>query len=160
VLMSTGMAQDDILSKWELPSVNRFRQRIFEKNDGTRPREPWQRISQAIFEKWLKEICDKDPLIDLRYGWKVGSVAESPMEVSLTVNDPTGVKHCFTGAYLAGCDGGSSIVRRSLGIPLDGGPMYVNEESTDCHCYITDTVYQSRPGDTCTFQVTRLEATA
>jgi FAD-dependent monooxygenase len=160
VLMSTGMAQDDILSKWELPSVNRFRQRISEKNDGTQPREPWQRISQAIFEKWLKEICDKDSLIDLRYGWKVGTVAEGPEEVSLTVNDPTGVKHCFTGAYLAGCDGGSSTVRRSLSIPLDGGPMYVDREHVILHRHLANPTHQSRPGDPCTFQVARFEAPA
>jgi 2-polyprenyl-6-methoxyphenol hydroxylase-like FAD-dependent oxidoreductase len=30
----------------------------------------------------------------------------------------------FSSRYVAGCDGGSSVVRRSMGIPIDGGPMY------------------------------------
>ena len=76
VLILTGMQRDTTLAKWDLPSVNKFRARILEQNDGSQPREPWQRISQAIFEKSLKAICDKDPLIDLRFGWKTMSVAE------------------------------------------------------------------------------------
>ena len=35
VLMSTGMERDHILTKWDLPSVNKFRARIYEQNDGS-----------------------------------------------------------------------------------------------------------------------------
>jgi FAD-dependent monooxygenase len=124
VLMSTGMERDRLLSKWDLPGVNKFRARILEQNDGSQPREPWQRISQAIFEKWLKDRCDQDPLIDLRFGWKVKSVAEEADQVLTTVEAPGGMNHVFSSRYVAGCDGGSSVVRRSMGIPIDGGPMY------------------------------------
>ena len=123
VLMSTGMEQDILLSRWELPSVNKFRTRIQECNDGTQPQEPWQRISQAIFEKWLKGICDEDPLIDVRFGWKVESVVEEAERVLTNVSAPDGKIHVFSSRYLAGCDGGSSTVRRSLGIEIEGGPM-------------------------------------
>jgi FAD-dependent monooxygenase len=124
VLISTGMERDTILAKWDLPSVNKFRARILEQNDGSQPQEPWQRISQAIFEKSLKAICDKDPLIDLRFGWKTISVAEETSQVFTTVEAPDGKRHVYSSRYAAGCDGGSSTVRRSLGIPIDGGPMY------------------------------------
>lgn len=124
VLISTGMERDTILAKWELPSVNKFRTRILEQNDGSQPREPWQRISQAIFEKSLKAICDKDPLIDLRFGWKTVSVAEETSRVLTTVEAPDGEAHVYSSKYAAGCDGGSSTVRRSLGISIDGGAMY------------------------------------
>jgi FAD-dependent monooxygenase len=123
VLMSTGMERDHILTKWNLPGVNKFRARIHEQNDGSQPREPWQRISQAIFEKWLKNICDQDPLIDLRFAWKVTSVVEKHDQVLTTVEAPDGEIHVFSSSYVAGCDGGSSTVRRSLEIPIDGGPM-------------------------------------
>jgi len=123
VLMSTGMERNEILSRWALPSVDRFRTRIREQNDGTQPQEPWQRISQAIFEKWLKAICDDDPLIDLHFGWKVISVDEQRDDVHTTVLDPHSNKHVFISKYMAGCDGGSSTVRRSLGIEIDGGPV-------------------------------------
>ncbi|KAK5162731.1 uncharacterized protein LTR77_011214 [Saxophila tyrrhenica] len=125
VLMSTGLGRDHLLAKWDLPSVDKFRQRVQQWNDGTQPHEPWQRISQAIFEKWLKCICDKDPLIDLRYGWKVESVQEDSDRVTTTVVEPGGTKRVFTSQYLVGCDGGSSRVRKSLGISIDGGPIPV-----------------------------------
>lgn len=123
VLMSTGMARDELLSKWELPGVNKFRARIRKRNDGTQPREPWQRLSQAVFERWLKSICDEDPMIELRFAWRVESVVEDVACVATTVCAPDGATHVFVSKYLAGCDGGSSTVRRSLGIPIDGGPM-------------------------------------
>jgi FAD-dependent monooxygenase len=123
VLISTGLERDRILTKWDLPSVNNFRARIHNQNDGSQPREPWQRISQAIFEKWLRNICDEDPLIDLRYGWKVTSVAEEAEKVFTTVEAPNGETYNVSSLYVAGCDGGSSTVRKSLGISIDGGPM-------------------------------------
>lgn len=123
VLMSTGLDQDELLSKWKLPSVDSFQERINQHNDGTQPREPWQRISQAVFEKWLKAICDDDPLIELRFGWKVESVSEKTDIVSVSVVDPEGTRSVFVSTYVVGCDGGSSTVRRSLEIPIEGGPM-------------------------------------
>lgn len=133
VIMSTGMTRNKILSKWELPSVAGFRQRILQHNDGTQPREPWQRISQAIFERWLKAICDDDPLIDLRFGWKVTSVEETTDHVKTMTLDPQENAVSFVSKYLAGCDGGSSRVRRSLNIPIEGGPLWVSLAS--CHRY-------------------------
>jgi FAD-dependent monooxygenase len=124
VLISTGMERDTLLSKWALPGVNKLRARILEQNDGTQPQEPWQRVSQAIFERSLKAICDQDPLIDLRYRWKALSVAEETGQVLTTVEAPDGKIHVYSSQYAAGCDGGSSIVRKSLGIPIDGGPLY------------------------------------
>jgi FAD-dependent monooxygenase len=123
VYISSGMSRKEPLAKWDLPSADKFRQRILAHNDGTQPQEPWQRISQAIFEKWLKSICDKDPLIDLRFGWKASSVEEKSDHVRLVVNGPDQVEYIFKSKYLAGCDGGSSTVRRSLGIQIEGGQM-------------------------------------
>ncbi|PPJ56273.1 hypothetical protein CBER1_00737 [Cercospora berteroae] len=123
VLISTGLTRDQILSKWELPSVDKFRKRISDNNDGTQPQEPWQRISQAVFEKWLKAICDRDDLVDLRFGWRVTSVQEMPDHVRTTVSNPEGGEISFVSRYLAGCDGGSSRVRKSLEIPVEGGPI-------------------------------------
>lgn len=123
VLISSGMGRDRILSKWDLPGVNKFRARILERNDGSQPREPYQRISQAILEKWLKNVCDQDPLVDLRFAWKVVSIVEETDRTITTVQAPDDEEHVFISRYLVGCDGGSSTVRRSMGIPIDGGPM-------------------------------------
>ena len=123
VHISTGMEKKPI-TQWLHPSVDDFRIRIAAQNDGTMPREPWQRLSQAVFERWLKSICDMNPLIDLRFGCKVESVEEVDGGVQvLAVDAASGERRRLISRYLVGCDGGSSKVRRSLGIPLDGGPM-------------------------------------
>lgn len=90
--------------------------------------EPYQRISQAIFEEWLRGVSDDNPLIDLRFGWKVESVvSEGPSGDSKVktsaVEVLTGKRRTFTSNYVAACDGASSKVRTGLGIPLDGGPV-------------------------------------
>ncbi|EXJ71834.1 uncharacterized protein A1O5_04335 [Cladophialophora psammophila CBS 110553] len=101
-----------------------MRAQIREKNDGTQPLEAWQRVSQVIFERWLKEICEKNPLIDLRYGWKVESVQELGDRVKVSAQkvesrEPASIMV----DYVAGCDGASSNVRQSLELPIDGGPV-------------------------------------
>lgn len=126
VIVSTGLSAEKPLTQWDLPGVDRFRDRIRNTNDGTMPQEPWQRVSQAIFERWLKNICDDDPLIDLHYGFRVDSVEEEEEDgvAKTTVIDvDTGESTIYSSEYVRGCDGASSRVRASLSIPLDGGPM-------------------------------------
>lgn len=124
VLISSGLSSDEAITKWDLPSVDKFRKQIRQNNDGSQPLEPWQRLSQSIFERWLKGLCEQDPLIELRYGWKVDSVEEHEDRVKTSVtNVDTGNSAVFLSGYVAGCDGASSRTRKSLGLPLDGGPM-------------------------------------
>ena len=126
VLISSGLSQARPLTMWELPGVDKFRNIIQNINDGSQPREPWQRLSQAIFERWLREICDKDPLITLKYGYRVDRVEEYEDHVKTTIIDvDTSTSRTYISSYVAGCDGASSKVRRSLELPLDGGPMSV-----------------------------------
>lgn len=126
VLISSGFAQEKPLAIWELPGVDKFREQIRRINDGSQPCEPWQRLSQVIFERWLRDICDEDPLIDLHYGHRVEGVEELKDHVRTTiVNVDTGISQTYVSSYVAGCDGASSRVRRSLQIPLNGGPMFV-----------------------------------
>lgn len=106
-----------------LEKVDEWRETISKLNDGSQPLEPWQRVSQVVFEAWLKEKCESIPLIELRYGWKVEDVVEGIQSVETSVRcaaDDRVVK--ITSDYLIGCDGGSSRVRQSLQIPIDGGP--------------------------------------
>lgn len=122
VTMCSGLG-GRLITTWELPGVDEWRRTIAESNDGTQPLEPWQRLSQIIFERWLKEICDKNPLVDLRFGWKVESAKETDNGILATaVETKSGKRHVFKGKYAVACDGASSRVRRSLGLPLVGGP--------------------------------------
>ncbi|KAL4801513.1 FAD binding domain-containing protein [Aspergillus unguis] len=124
VLISTGLSAPRALTQWELPGVDKFREQIRKINDGTQPQEPWQRVSQAVFERWLKAICDADPMIELHYGFKVEGVEELGDSVKTIVTEvETGKRTVWISDYVAGCDGASSRVRTSLSIPLDGGPI-------------------------------------
>ncbi|KAJ3536123.1 hypothetical protein NM208_g6859 [Fusarium decemcellulare] len=124
VLISTGLSAPSCITSWELPGVDKFRKQILETNDGTQPLEPWQRISQAVFERWLKEKCDQDPLVDLHYGYKVESIEEDESSVLTRVTEmETGIETKWRSDYVAGCDGASSRVRRSLHLPLDINPV-------------------------------------
>lgn len=124
VIISTGLSAEKPLTQWNLPGVEKFRSQIQNTNDGTQPQEPWQRVSQAIFERWLKKICDNDPLIDLNYGFKVEHVEEQEGFAHTTITDVnTGDRTVLRSDYVVGCDGASSRTRTSLSIPLDGGPM-------------------------------------
>ncbi|KAG8158507.1 hypothetical protein KVR01_011629 [Diaporthe batatas] len=89
VLMSTGLQQDRPVTTWDHPSVEEFRRQITAKNDGTQPLEPYQRISQEVFEAWMKTVCDDNPLIDVRFGWKLEAIAEMPEGVIAEVSRTT-----------------------------------------------------------------------
>jgi len=118
------LSREEPITKWLLPSVDAYREKIRQQNDGSLPLEPYQRISQAIFESWLKDSSEENPLIDLRYGWKVENVEAHGDNVKTTAINSHDSSHVsFISRYVAGCDGGNSKVRTSLGIPLDGGPV-------------------------------------
>jgi FAD-dependent monooxygenase len=86
--------------------------------------EPWQRVSQEVFEAWLKILGDENPLINLRFGWKVQNVKELDENVEVTaVNVDTGAEKIITSRFAVGCDGASSTVRKDIGIEVEGGQM-------------------------------------
>jgi FAD-dependent monooxygenase len=124
--MITGLHNKAPLASWEFPCVNDLLEQYRSDNDGTSPQEPWQRISQAIFEKYLKGLCDENPLIDCRFGWKVEKTVESPDGVFVEATELASQKRTtFKAKCTVACDGASSRTRRDLSIPLEGGPMYV-----------------------------------
>ncbi|QYS95534.1 FAD_binding_3 domain-containing protein [Trichoderma simmonsii] len=123
-LFSTGLNDEKAASSWDLPSAEKLNEQIQTQNDGSLPLEPWMRISQVIFESWLKDVCVEDPLVDIRSGWKATSAKENDDGVEVTAIDAkTGEETTFHSRYAVGCDGANSVVRESLGIKLDGGPL-------------------------------------
>lgn len=125
VLFSTGLGSEgELISKWDLPSPNQWRERIKTQNDGSMPQQPYQRCSQAIFEAWLKPILQKEPLVESHFGLKFESLEETAdYVVSRLVDVTTGQLHIVKSKYLIGCDGAGSRVRRSIGVELVGGPV-------------------------------------
>lgn len=101
------------------PSVAQAEAQIAATNDGTQPLEPYQLISQYTLEPLLKAAAESIPSIDVRYGCEFQGFEQDAHGVRARVKCGTDIEH-FTADYLVGCDGGSSLVRRQLGIKLQG----------------------------------------
>src|SRR5437763_1139544 len=101
------------------PSVDEARAAIRACNDGTQPLEPYQLISQYTLEPLLKAECDTLPSVFVRYGCEFLSFEQNAGGVTAQVRN-RGAVETIHAAYLVGCDGGASAVRRQLGIKLRG----------------------------------------
>jgi 2-polyprenyl-6-methoxyphenol hydroxylase-like FAD-dependent oxidoreductase len=102
------------------PSVAQARAEIRACNDGTLPLEPYQLISQYTLEPLLKGIAEALPSVAVRYGCQLESFTQDEAGVTARVKEADGASGTIRAAYLAGCDGGSSTVRKTLGIRLRG----------------------------------------
>jgi 2-polyprenyl-6-methoxyphenol hydroxylase-like FAD-dependent oxidoreductase len=101
------------------PSVDEARANTRARNDGTLPLEPYQLISQYTLEPFLKSVAETLPSVTVRYGYEFLSLRQDASGVSARVKAPTGAEE-IRAAYLVGCDGGASAVRRELDIGLSG----------------------------------------
>ena len=102
------------------PSVDMAREQIRKINDGSTPLEPYQLISQYTLEPVLKQAAERIPTVTVRYGTELMEFEEDGPSVVATVRPSDGRSRKIRAAYLVGCDGGSSSVRKQLGIPLRG----------------------------------------
>ncbi|MBI5289553.1 MAG: FAD-dependent oxidoreductase [Chloroflexi bacterium] len=78
-----------------------------------------QRISQIYLEPVLKRAAEANPLVDVRFGWRLESFEQDEAGVTAQISHTAG-QETVRAAYLAGCDGGGSGVRRVLGIEMQG----------------------------------------
>ncbi|MEE9097794.1 FAD-dependent monooxygenase [Pseudarthrobacter phenanthrenivorans] len=93
--------------------------------------EGGQQVPQPILEDVLRSAVARNPLVTFVTGWSVtgirgaapdtpaGNAGEAPYAV--VIADATGACRSVTAEYVIGADGGSSAVRRSVGIRLQGG---------------------------------------
>jgi 2-polyprenyl-6-methoxyphenol hydroxylase-like FAD-dependent oxidoreductase len=119
VIFAPGLDGPEI-TRWRLPSVDEEWATLRGSPDGARPGQPWQRCSQAIFEAVMMDRCRRDPLIDVRQGWRLEMCAQIGDAVEATVVDDTDDVLKIRASYLVGCDGASSAVRSELGIAMEG----------------------------------------
>jgi len=102
------------------PSVAQAQAEIAARNDGTLPLEPYQLISQYTLEPLLKSVAESIPKVDVRYACEFVSCEQDSGSVQALVKNSDGSTSDISALYLIGCDGGSSVVRRQLGIKLQG----------------------------------------
>jgi len=102
------------------PSVAESREEIRQCHDGTMPLEPYQLVSQYTLEPLLKAEAESLPSITVRYACEFLSLEQDEAGVTATIRSAGGATEELRAAYLVGCDGGGSAVRRQLGIRLRG----------------------------------------
>jgi 2-polyprenyl-6-methoxyphenol hydroxylase-like FAD-dependent oxidoreductase len=102
------------------PSVTACQAAIRACNDGTLPLEPYQLISQYTLEPLLKAIAEEMPGIAVRFSRELISFEQDGAGVTGMIRAPGGPGDTVRARYLVGCDGGSSTVRKQLGIKLEG----------------------------------------
>jgi 2-polyprenyl-6-methoxyphenol hydroxylase-like FAD-dependent oxidoreductase len=118
VFLATSMADPPIVHL-PYPSVAEAKAEIAARNDG-QPLEPYQLISQYTLEPLLRSIVERLPRVAVRFGWELTTFTQDPVSVSAKVRTLNGAEETLRASYLVGCDGGSSTVRKQLGIQLQG----------------------------------------
>ena len=102
------------------PSVAEAQAQIAACRDGSMPREPYQLISQYTLEPLLKATAERLPCVAVRYGHEFVSLSQDADGATAVARDPAGHLIEVRARYIVGCDGGSSPVRKQLGIQLRG----------------------------------------
>lgn len=118
VFLAPSMA-DPAIVHLPYPSVAEAKAATAANNDG-RPLEPYQLISQYTLEPLLRRIAESLPGVTVRFGCELIAFEQDGGSVRAFLKTAPGRSETIRAAYLVGCDGGSSTVRKQLGINLEG----------------------------------------
>jgi 2-polyprenyl-6-methoxyphenol hydroxylase-like FAD-dependent oxidoreductase len=102
------------------PSVDKARAQIAARNDGTMPREPYQLVSQYTLEPLLKREAERQRSVRVTWGCRFEALSQRADGVSAIARGSDGEAVAIDAKYVVGCDGGASLVRKQLGIKLEG----------------------------------------
>jgi|FEC22Drversion2_1045045.scaffolds.fasta_scaffold00172_18 2-polyprenyl-6-methoxyphenol hydroxylase-like FAD-dependent oxidoreductase len=111
---------DPPIATLKYPSVTERRQQIADSPNGAFLLEPYQLVSQNKLEPLLKEVAEATPNVTLRYGCGLEDFAQDDSGVTVHARTVSGAEENLRAAWLVGCDGGSSTVRKKSGIRLEG----------------------------------------
>jgi 2-polyprenyl-6-methoxyphenol hydroxylase-like FAD-dependent oxidoreductase len=114
----TESLHDGVIVHLPYPSVNEAKAAIASRNDGY-VLEPYQLISQYTLEPLLRSLVEELPDVTVRFSCELLDFAQDAEGVTARVRTPAG-EETIRATYMAGCDGGSSTVRKQLGIELEG----------------------------------------
>ncbi|KCZ99639.1 hypothetical protein HPO_04610 [Hyphomonas polymorpha PS728] len=130
------------LLKQHYPSVATMRERIEAATDHSQPLEPYQLVSQNRLEPLLKSVAENTPNVTVRYGCELTALAQDAEAVTVTLKPSDGGQEEVRCSFLAGCDGGGSTVRKSLGIRLEGQGSLRRMKQI---CFRSETLYDRIP---------------
>ncbi|XSC47527.1 FAD-dependent monooxygenase [Bradyrhizobium sp. RDT10] len=111
---------DPPLARFEYPSVAECRARAAVTTDASQPLESYQLVSQNKLEPLLKEVAEATPNVTVRYGCELVGFEQDDDGVTVEARLLDGRTERIRARYLAGCDGGASVVRKTLRIKLEG----------------------------------------
>lgn len=132
VYVVLSLAEPPLL-RLRYPSVDEAKADCRVTNDGSGPLEPYQLVSQYTVEPLLKSVAESLPNVNVRFGTEFVSLEQTEQGVTATVKSG-GKTETIRCAYLVGCDGGNSPVRKQLGIKLrgEGGLMELRQALYRC----------------------------
>ena len=130
------------------PSIQTFQGKIKECKDLSMPLEPYQLISQYTLEPLLRAEAEALQSVEVLFGHEFMEFSQSDDGVSVRFKDSDGQSKTLTAAYLVGCDGGSSPIRKQLGIKLrgEGGILELQQALFYCEELFERLPHGSGPG--------------
>ena len=130
------------------PSIQTFQGKIKECKDLSMPLEPYQLISQYTLEPLLRAEAEALQSVEVLFGHEFMEFSQSDDGVSVRFEDSDGQSKTLTAAYLVGCDGGSSPIRKQLGIKLrgEGGILELQQALFYCEELFERLPHGSGPG--------------
>jgi 2-polyprenyl-6-methoxyphenol hydroxylase-like FAD-dependent oxidoreductase len=130
------------------PSIQTFQGKIKECKDLSMPLEPYQLISQYTLEPLLKAEAEALQSVEVLFGHEFMEFSQSDDGVSVRFKDSDGQSKTLTASYLVGCDGGSSPIRKQLGIKLrgEGGILELQQALFYCEELFERLPHGSGPG--------------
>jgi 2-polyprenyl-6-methoxyphenol hydroxylase-like FAD-dependent oxidoreductase len=111
---------DAPLARLHYPTVAQHRAKIAACTNASEPLEPYQLVSQNDLEPLLKEVAESTPNVTVRFGCEMTDFTQDLGGVVASLKYLDGTQQSMRAAYLVGCDGGKSTVRKNLGIKLEG----------------------------------------
>jgi 2-polyprenyl-6-methoxyphenol hydroxylase-like FAD-dependent oxidoreductase len=107
------------LARFRMPSASEAMRMVAEAPKTDQVPEPIHRANQMHVERFLFDYAKTRPNIVMRFGWQVENFKQDSEGVQLTAVHSRGTQE-WRAQYLVGCDGGRSLVRRTLGIKFRG----------------------------------------
>jgi 3-(3-hydroxy-phenyl)propionate hydroxylase len=80
---------------------------------------PGLNIQQQYMEQFLLGCCEREPLIELRWGQRVIGLSQSERQVMLMIDTPEG-EYALAADWVVAADGGRSTVRRLMQLRMEG----------------------------------------
>jgi 2-polyprenyl-6-methoxyphenol hydroxylase-like FAD-dependent oxidoreductase len=119
VFLTTRLS-DKPIAVLKYPSVAERRKQIAESPNGAWLLEPYQLVSQNKLEPLLKEVAEGTPNVTVRYGCELVDFTQDDRGVTVQARVSAGNTETLRCGFLAGCDGGTSTVRKKLGVRFEG----------------------------------------